>query len=175
MIFKFGGYVRERVSRPSRFFGGIFVGLLAVSFLLPGCNNNRLTGTLVDGYYTAETNVFDVNGWKEFISIYVSGGRIVSVEYNAKNASGLIKSWDPLYMQRMDEKAGTYPTEYTRIFSSSLLNRQDPDSIDAVSGATRSYEIFKLLAKAAVQQSRRGSRQVAFVTLSPELLGQDDE
>jgi major membrane immunogen (membrane-anchored lipoprotein) len=149
----------------------VVAGIFVVLALLSGCTENRMTGTLVDGYYTAETSVFDPNGWKEFISIYVSGGRIVSVEYNSKNASGLLKSWDPIYMQKMNEQTGTYPTEYTRVFSSALLNRQNPDSIEAVSGATISHEIFKLLAKAAIEQSKHGSRKVVFVTVPPELFG----
>jgi major membrane immunogen (membrane-anchored lipoprotein) len=146
-------------------------GILAVSVLLPGCENRR-KGTLADGYYSAETSEFDSNGWKEFISIYVSNGRIVSVEYNGKNSSGLIKSWDPFYMQRMNKTDGTYPNEYTRVFSSSLVKCQDPDFIDAVSGATTSYAIFKLLAKAAIEQSKNGSRQVAFVTIPPGAAGE---
>lgn len=150
----------------------ILAGILAVSVLLPGCARNRLNGTFLDGYYSAETTGFDGFGWKEFITIYVSGGRIVSVEYNGKNASGLIKSWDPLYMRRMNEQDGTYPTEYMRVFSSSLLRCQDPDSVDTVSGATVSHETFKLLAKAAVEQSKNGSRQPAFVPLPPEAVGE---
>ena len=31
----------------------------------------------------------------------VKGGSIVSVEYNAENPSGFIKSWDNAYMQNM--------------------------------------------------------------------------
>jgi major membrane immunogen (membrane-anchored lipoprotein) len=121
----------------------------------------------MDGYYSAETSEFDSFGWKEFITIYVSSGKIVSVEYNGKNSSGLIKSWDPLYMRRMNEQDGTYPTEYTRVFSSSLLSHQNPDFIDVVSGATVSHETFKLLAKAAIEQSKSGSRQIAYVPLLP--------
>jgi major membrane immunogen (membrane-anchored lipoprotein) len=150
----------------------VFAGILAILALLPGCAKNRLNGTLLDGYYSAEISEFDSFGWKEFITIYVSGGRIVSVEYNGKNVSGLIKSWDPLYMRQMDEQDGTYPTEYTRVFSSSLLSRQDPDSIDVVSGATVSHETFRLLAKAAIEQSKNGSRQVALVPLPPEAAGE---
>jgi major membrane immunogen (membrane-anchored lipoprotein) len=166
MIFKFGFSNTGRFQNPAcRFPPLALAGILAVSTLLPGCAKNRRSGTLLDGYYSAEISEFDSFGWKEFITIYVSGGRIVSVEYNGKNASGLIKSWDPFYMRRMNETDGTYPTEYTRIFSSSLLSRQDPDAVDAVSGATTSYQTFKLLAKAAIEQSKSGSRQLAFVPL----------
>ena len=45
-------------------------------------------------------------------------GSIVSVEYNAENASGFIKSWDNAYMQTMLHTNGTYPNEYTRYYAS---------------------------------------------------------
>jgi major membrane immunogen (membrane-anchored lipoprotein) len=158
----------KKTGSPRIYYSLVFAGILAVSAMLPGCAKSRPSGTLVDGYYSAETSEFDSFGWKEFITIYVSGNRIVSVEYNGKNSSGLIKSWDPLYMRQMNEQDGTYPTEYTRVFASSLLSRQDPDSIDAVSGATISRETFKLLAKAAIEQSKNGSRQVAVVPFPPK-------
>jgi major membrane immunogen (membrane-anchored lipoprotein) len=156
----------------NRYIPLVLAGVLAVSVLLPGCAKNRRSGTLLDGYYSAEISEFDSFGWKEFITIYVSGGKIVSVEYNGKNSSGLIKSWDPLYMRRMNEQDGTYPTEYTRAFSASLLRCQDPDSVDAVSGATVSHETFKLLAKAVIEQSKNGSRQLAIVPLPAEAAGE---
>ena len=53
---------------------------------------------LQDGYYTAQAAQFS-HGWKEFVTIMVKGGEVVSVEYNAENASGFIKSWDNAYMQ----------------------------------------------------------------------------
>ena len=57
------------------------------------------------------------HGWKEYITILVKGGSIVSVEYNAENASGFIKSWDNAYMQNMLHSNGTYPNEYTRYYA----------------------------------------------------------
>ncbi|MDR1505915.1 MAG: FMN-binding protein [Treponema sp.] len=139
--------------------------VLPILALTPGCTRDRLSGSLSDGYYTAEAASYDENGWKEFITIYVSSGKIVTVEFNGRNSSGLLKSWDSTYMRRMNEQDGTYPTEYTRVFCSSLLAGQNAASIDAVSGATNSRAAFKLLAEAAMNQSKRGSRQIAFVPL----------
>ena len=65
----------------------------------------------------------------------VKGGSIVSVEYNAENPSGFIKSWDNAYMQNMLHTNGTYPNEYTRYYASQLLEDQGADSIDAINGA----------------------------------------
>ncbi len=67
---------------------------LLLVFLLAGCGK---TEGLQDGYYTAQASEYHF-GWKEYVTIIVKGGRIVSVEYNAENASGFIKSWDNAYM-----------------------------------------------------------------------------
>ena len=72
----------------------ILLSLLLAS-LLTACGNQT---ELQDGYYTAQASEFS-HGWKEYITILVKGGNIVSVEYNAENASGFIKSWDNAYMR----------------------------------------------------------------------------
>ena len=60
--------------------------LLFMILLLAGCGKNE---ELQDGYYTAQASEYNF-GWKEYVTIMVKGGRIVSVEYNAENASGFI-------------------------------------------------------------------------------------
>ena len=84
----------------------ILLSLLLLASLLTACGSP--TG-LQDGYYTAQAAEFNF-GWKEYITILVKGGRIISVEYNAENASGFIKSWDNAYMQTMLHSNGTYPS-----------------------------------------------------------------
>ena len=69
----------------------------AAMMILTGCSEKT---SLQDGYYTAQAAQFS-HGWREYITIMVKGGSIVSVEYNAENASGFIKSWDNAYMQNM--------------------------------------------------------------------------
>jgi major membrane immunogen (membrane-anchored lipoprotein) len=113
----------------------------------------------------AEVASFDAHGWKEYLSIYINNNRIVTVEYNAKNASGFIKSWDMDYMREMNARDGTYPNQYTRAYSLSLLNRQDPARVDAIAGATDSYGTFRLLSEAAIAQAKAGDKRAAFVEL----------
>jgi major membrane immunogen (membrane-anchored lipoprotein) len=115
---------------------------LLLFFALPVLSCSRDSSILHDGYYTAESASFDSFGWKEFVTICVSNGKIVTVEYNAKNSSGFIKSWDMDYMRRMGAVTGTYPNEYSRVYASELLARQTPDPIDAISGATDSHATF---------------------------------
>lgn len=133
---------------------------------LSACSDN--SSDLHTGYYSAEAASFDAHGWKEYITIYVSDNTIVTVEYNARNASGFIKSWDSDYMRTMMAKEGTYPNEYARAYSVSLINWQDPENIDAVTGATYSYYTFQLLAEAAIGQSKAGDKQMALVEIPEE-------
>lgn len=137
----------------------LFVIILAA--VLTACSSNG--SVMQDGYYSAEMSDFDIYGWKEYITIYVRDNTIVTVDYNARNASGFIKSWDSNYMRSMSADSGTYPNEYTRAYAVSLLNWQNPADVDAVSGATHSHTTFQLLAEAVIAQAKAGNKQVAQV------------
>ncbi len=96
----------------------------------------------------------------------VKGGAIVSVEYNAENASGFIKSWDNAYMQNMLHSNGTYPNEYTRNYAGQLLENQGKGEIDAISGASSSWGSFQKLAAAVLEQARKGDSSIVQVDTS---------
>ena len=146
-----------------RFFA-IFLSLLLIAPLLSACGGSA---ELQDGYYTAQAEAFS-HGWKEYITILVKGGSIVSVEYNAENASGFIKSWDNAYMQTMLHSNGTYPNEYTRYYARQFQEDQNADSIDALTGATSSHSSFQLLSEAVLEQARQGDSSVRVVDTSKE-------
>ena len=133
--------------------------LLLAAPLLTACGNQE---ELQDGYYTAQMAEFS-HGWKEYITILVKGGRIISVEYNAENASGFIKSWDNAYMQTMLHSNGTYPNQYTRNYANQLLEGQSADGIDAITGATSSWGSFQKLAQAVLEQARQGDSSIVYV------------
>ncbi len=136
--------------------------LLFMILLLAGCGKNE---ELQDGYYTAQASEYNF-GWKEYVTIMVKGGRIVSVEYNAENASGFIKSWDNAYMQNMLHSNGTYPNEYTRYYAGEFLEKQGKEEIDALSGATSSYGSFQMLEAAVLEQARKGDSSIILVDIS---------
>ena len=138
----------------------IFAPLLLAALLFSGCGEDE--AALKDGYYTAQAADFNF-GWKEYITIMVKGGSIVSVEYNAENASGFIKSWDNAYMQTMLHSVGTYPNEYTRYYGGQLLKGQGEGGIDALTGATSSYGSFQKLAEAVLEQARKGDSSIVLV------------
>lgn len=137
----------------------ILLSLLLMAPALTACGSQ---GSLQDGYYTAQMSEFS-HGWKEYITILVKGGKIVSVEYNAENASGFIKSWDNAYMQTMLHANGTYPNEYTRNYANQLLAGQGKGEIDAISGASSSHKTFQMLAQAVLEQAQKGDSSIVFV------------
>ncbi len=138
--------------------------VLILVFMLSLTACGEQTG-LQDGYYTAQASEFS-HGWKEYITIMVKGGSIVSVEYNAENASGFIKSWDNAYMQTMLHANGTYPNEYTRYYAGQLLEGQGEEKIDALTGATSSYGSFQKLAAAVIEQAKLGDSSIVVVDTS---------
>ena len=143
----------------------IFAMLLSLLLIAPLLTAGGSQTGLQDGYYTAQASEFS-HGWKEYITILVKGGSIVSVEYNAENPSGFIKSWDNAYMQTMLHAQGTYPNEYTRYYANQLLERQGEGGIDVISGATSSHGSFQILAQAVLEQARKGDSSIVFVDTS---------
>ncbi|MCI8625772.1 MAG: FMN-binding protein [Lachnospiraceae bacterium] len=135
----------------------VLIALLLIS--LTACSEE--TG-LQDGYYTAQAAEF-VHGWKEYITIMVKGGSIVSVEYDAENLSGFIKSWDNAYMQTMLHSNGTYPNEYTRYYAGQLLEKQEDTELDVLAGASTSYGSFYQLAEAVLEQALNGDSSIVIV------------
>jgi len=140
-------------------------------FFLPGllvsCGKDN--STLKDGYYTAEEAEYNSNGWKEYLTIFVSGGQIILVEYNSFNPSGFLKSWDMDYMRHMNTTDGTYPNAYYRYYGHRLLERQGIEGIDALSGATESYNAFVILAKAVLKNASVGNRSTTLVDTGDQL------
>ena len=127
----------------------VLLSTLLTASLLSACGSQT---KLQDGYYTAQASEFS-HGWKEYITILVTDGSIISVEYNAENASGFIKSWDNAYMQTMLHANGTYPNEYT----------QGKGNIDAITGASSSHGSFQILSQAVLEQAQKGDSSIVVV------------
>ncbi|MDR3289225.1 MAG: FMN-binding protein [Peptococcaceae bacterium] len=145
-----------------RFVYGIAVIVIAAA-LLSGCQGRD--GTMRDGYYTAEATDYDSEGWKDFLTIYVSDNKIVTAEFNAYTRFGFLRSWDPDYQRQERTKTGLHPSEYLRTYTGELLNLQNPASVLVVAGAERQHQIFQLLAAAAMVQAQAGDKTIALVAL----------
>lgn len=145
--------------------GALLLIVVLLCMCFTGCGDKE--GQLQDGYYSAEASEYS-HGWKEFVSICVSNGKLVTVEYNAKNESGFIKSWDMNYMRNMEGITGTYPNMYTRTYAADFLSKGDAQAVDMVTGASSSGAKFKLLAAAALEQAEKGDTSKIIVQTPSE-------
>lgn len=146
---------------------GRLIAVLLLCLIFSSCakGDEKL---LQDGYYIAEAANYDDEGWKEYVAIYVNNHKIVTVEYNAKDASGFLKSWDMAYMRGMNATNRTYPTKYARDYAAELLNTQDPAKMYELPGPGNAFAYFKRMAEAAVGQSIAGDNNIALVALTDE-------
>ncbi len=118
-----------------------------------------------DGYYTAKTDSFNDHGWSDFITIYVENNRIISVEYDAQNASGFIRSWDLAYQQQRDLSIGEDGNKLVRSLAKALITSQNIDAIKVLAGHDSVRLPFITLAQAAIKQSLNGDSNVTYVSL----------
>lgn len=136
--------------------------LMSVILVFSGCGTAGQQVRMQDGSYTAQMSDYSF-GWKEYVTITVKNGEIVSTEYDAENVSGFIKSWDNAYMCNMKPVTGTYPNEYTRYYAAQLTGQRTAPEIESLSGATSSGENFKRLSMAVVEQALKGDSGVITV------------
>ena len=136
--------------------------LIVMTLLISGCGSK-----MKDGFYTAEMSDYSF-GWKEYLCILVKDGDIVYAEFNAKDPSGYIKSWDNAYMENMGTLSGTYPNEYTRYYVAELIESQNSEDIDTLTGATTSGSNFTRLAAAVTKQAVRGKSTTIIVESEAE-------
>lgn len=133
--------------------------LLALSLLLcGGCGSSSLK----NGFYTAEMSDYS-HGWKEYLCIMVRNDNIVYAEFNAKDPSGFIKAWDNAYMESMYSVTGTYPNAYTRNYAGQLIQTQNPDDVDVITGASHSGGNFLKLSAAVIEQAKKGDSSTVIV------------
>ena len=137
----------------------ICVSLILIAALLSGCSSKN---EMKDGFYTAEMSDYSF-GWKEYLCIMVKDDKVVYAEFNAKNPSGYIKAWDNAYMKNMKPVSGTYPNEYTRTYVSELIETQDPEKCETLTGAASSGTNFSKLSAAVVEQAKKGDSKIKIV------------
>lgn len=106
-----------------------------------------------DGIYYAQTEDFDEHGWKALVTIIVEDGKISNVFYDEINEEEELKTFDPDYAANMEEKSGAYPLKAFADLEKSLIDEQNAENIDTVSGATHSSDTFKELTTKALNGS----------------------
>ena len=102
-----------------------------------------------DGVYKATQDKADQYGWKGFVEITVTDGKIATVIFDYDNA-GKLKSEDAAYKAAMEPKSKTYPEKAFGELEAALIATQDIATVDAVAGATASSTEFTALVTTAL-------------------------
>lgn len=117
---------------------------------------------LKDGTYTLETPMSD-NGWKTEVSMVVKDGKITSVDYDSYDKDGHKKSEDEEYQTKMKDKSGTSSNEAIKQLVDQLLEKQTPEEVDTVSGASHTSEAFKEQMSKLIEAAKKGDTQKIMV------------
>ncbi|EHD21689.1 MULTISPECIES: FMN-binding protein [Brenneria] len=139
----------------TKLLAGILTGLFAVTAF-------AADGIIKDGTYKAETINFDDHGWKPFVELTYKDGKIAGVKFDyTSEKDGHLKTSDKEYGKKMASVAKTSPEVYTVKLAQSLLEKQNIEDVDGVTGATHSTEDFKILAGAAIENAKAGNTETA--------------
>ncbi len=106
--------------------------------------------------YTAEDEPDERGGWIGHIEITYEDGDIVEVDYDEVKKDGREitdrKSENEEYAERYAEINEITPAEVYETLESRLVETEDPEEVDGVSGATITSPRFRDLAKTAMDQ-----------------------
>ncbi|MBB6214891.1 major membrane immunogen (membrane-anchored lipoprotein) [Anaerosolibacter carboniphilus] len=110
--------------------------------------------TVKDGTFTASDADFDDRGWKAEISITYTDGKISEVVFDEVNKDGAKKRDDAGYNEPFKAKSGVTVGEVSDALAKALVEKQDPNAVDTVAGATGTSTKFKELAVKAIESAK---------------------
>jgi len=109
------------------------------------CNDHHLpelVSGLKDGTYKGATP-FDDYAYKHEVVFEMKNGKMISIDYDEIHRTGHAKQHDEEYCKNMLQSGTTPAIAYPK-YESGMLNKQNFNEIDAVSGASYSLYRFKL-------------------------------
>ena len=109
------------------------------------CNDHQfpsLVSGLKDGTYK-EATPFDDYNYKHEVVFEMRNGKMISIDYDEVHRDGHAKQHDEEYGKNMLQSGTTPAIAYPK-YESGMLNKQNFNEIDAVSGASYSLYRFKL-------------------------------
>ena len=110
-----------------------------------------LVSGLKDGEYKGATPADDY-GYRHEVIFKMKNGKMISVDYDEIHADGHSKQSDIEYGERMI-KSGTTPAIAYPNYEKQMLEKQDINKIDAISGASYSDYRFRLAILYAILNS----------------------
>lgn len=97
--------------------------------------------TYEDGTYTGETE-FDERGWKGVVEITVEDSSITEVNYDEVNEENEKKSEQEEYNQNWKAKTDINAEEAFPGYEDALIETQDIEEVDVITGATDTHSKF---------------------------------
>ncbi|NLL31255.1 MAG: FMN-binding protein [Clostridiales bacterium] len=132
----------------------LLVAAALTSAIFVGCGNadKKTEAALKDGTYTAELEA-DERGYVASIEIEVKDGKIASVKYD-EGKDGESKLDNEEYNTKMKDKSGSSPKEAYPALEAALIEKQDVQAVDTVTGATSTSDSFRTLAEKALESAK---------------------
>lgn len=132
----------------------LLVAAALTSAIFVGCGNadKKTEAALKNGTYTAELEA-DERGYVASIEIEVKDGKIASVKYD-EGKDGESKLDNEEYNTKMKDKSGSSPKEAYPALEAALIEKQDVQAVDTVTGATSTSDSFRTLAEKALESAK---------------------
>lgn len=137
--------------------------ILSLSAILSGCskkeeaNKDQLNAEL--GNVSEAQGTKDDYGWVPQLRLTFEGDKITEVYYDYLNEKSEKKSEAGDYNKNMKEKTGVSAKEAMEKLREDLINKQNPDEVSTVTGATQTSDEFKALAKQAYDNYKNGTNK----------------
>ena len=128
------------------------------SLALAKAKHAQLNPAKVGGYRDGKFEVVgltDSRGYTPVLKMTVAAGRITWVEYNEFGPNGMVKRNNPDYIGRWATTYGVDPMKMLVEREAQLISMQDPNMVDAMTGATSWYTNFTQLAATALDHASR--------------------
>lgn len=126
------------------------------------------TEDLQDGSYRIEDTDYDENGWKEALEIEVVDGEISEANWESVNEEGENKIEDEDYQEAMEGAEDFGPQEFMPALEDDLVDTQDPEEVEVITGATHTADKFKDYAEQLVAAAEEGNTETITVDNSAE-------
>lgn len=114
------------------------------------------TSVWMDGTYTGESD-YDERGWKVVHSITIKDGKITESAFGYADKDGNLKADNEEYNTAMKDKSGVSSKEATEQLNAQLVETQDVDAVEVVSGATHTSTNFTTATKALLAAAEEGN------------------
>lgn len=118
------------------------------------CDENHfsmLLSGLKDGIYKGASPADDY-GYRHEVTFGMKGGKMISIDYDEIHTNGHAKQHDEAYGKEMLQ-SGTTPAIAYPQYENQMLQNQDLNQVDAVTGASYSQYRFKLAVLYAILNS----------------------